>query len=74
MVAPLHVETEPPAPQERFLLMQKDIDAPADELREKAERHQKAAENALTPESKKGEEARAKECKGEATDIENDLA
>jgi hypothetical protein len=54
--------------------MQNDIDAPADELREEAKRHEKAAATALDPESKKGEEARAKESKREANDIENDLA
>jgi hypothetical protein len=54
--------------------MQDDIDAPADELREEAKRHEKAAATALDPESKKGEEARAKESKRGANDIENDLA
>jgi hypothetical protein len=54
--------------------MQDDLDTPAGELREEAKRHEKAAANALTAESKKDEEARAKESKGEATGVENDLA
>jgi hypothetical protein len=71
---PLRLGNGTASPQRLFLLMQNDIDAPADELREEAKRHEKAAATALNPESKKGEEARAKESKREANDIENNLA
>jgi hypothetical protein len=54
--------------------MQRNIDAPADELREEASQHQQAAKEIGSPEAKKDERKKADVLKRKAIDIENDLA
>ncbi len=51
-----------------------DIDAPADECRDEAEQHKKAAARATDPGTKKRQKKLADDNLREANEIENDLA
>jgi anti-sigma factor RsiW len=54
--------------------MARDIDAPADDLRDEAERAKRAAKATADPKTKKRLKKFAEEDQAQAIDIENDLA
>jgi hypothetical protein len=58
----------------RSATMKRDIDAPADEYRQDADRPKRAASAAIDPRIRSLQEKKAKDSKAEVIKIENDLA
>jgi hypothetical protein len=66
--------TEPTGADTRSTAMTRDIDAPADELREEASRAKRAASVVADPKAKSRQKKIAKGSNTKAVEIENDLA